>query len=68
MSRFTVEFPDKADQILKQLAEKDKTTKVDILRRALALYDYVHKEAVEKDMKLAIADEGNQVKEVIVFR
>ncbi|MBC8236066.1 hypothetical protein H8E77_41500 [bacterium] len=67
MPRLTVEFPDKVNDILKELAKKDETTKVDVLRRALALYNYVHREAIDKDKKLSITDDEDEIIKDIVF-
>lgn len=67
MPRLTIEFPDKVNDILKELSKKDETTKVDVLRRALALYNYVHREAIEKDKKLSITDDEDNIIKDIVF-
>jgi Arc/MetJ-type ribon-helix-helix transcriptional regulator len=67
MPRITIEFPEQIDKILKELAEKGETSKVDVLRRALALYNYVNKEVKEKDLKLAVADNEDKIlKEIIL--
>lgn len=67
MPRITIEFPEQIDKILKDLAEKGETSKVDVLRRALALYNYVNKEVKEKDLKLAVADNEDKIlKEIIL--
>lgn len=67
MPRLTIEFPDKVNDLLKELAEKDQTTKVDVLRRALALYNYVHREAFDKSLKLSITDDENKILKDILF-
>jgi predicted transcriptional regulator len=67
MPRLTIEFPEKVNKILEELAAKDETTKVDVLRRALALYEFVHKEAIEKELKLSITDDKDQILKDIVF-
>jgi predicted transcriptional regulator len=67
MPRLTIEFPDKANDILNELAEKNQTTKVDVLRRALALYNYLHAEAIEKDLKVSITDKNDEIIKDIVF-
>ncbi len=67
MPRMTIEFPDQVSKILKDLANKDQTTKVDVLRRALALYNYIHREAVDKDLKLSITDDEDTIIKDIVF-
>jgi cell fate regulator YaaT (PSP1 superfamily) len=67
MPRLTLEFPDQVNDILKELAEKDQTTKVDVFRRALSLYNYVHKEAIEKNLKLSIVDDERKVITELVF-
>lgn len=67
MPRLTIEFPNKVNDMLKELAKKDETTKVDVLRRALALYNYVHREAIDKDKKLSITDDEDNILRDIVF-
>ena len=67
MPRLTIEFPEQVNEILKNLAEKDETTKVDVLRRALALYNYLHKEAIDKNLKLSITNDQDKVIKEIVF-
>ena len=68
MPRLSIEFPDRANEILTELAKKDHTTKVDVLRRALALYNYVHREAADKDLKLSITDDEDTILKDIVFQ
>ena len=67
MPRLTIEFPEQFSEILTDLAKKDQTTKVDVLRRALMLYKYVHREAVDKQLKLSITDEQDKIIKDIVF-
>ncbi len=67
MPRLTIEFPEQVNEVLKDLAKKDETTKVDVLRRALALYNFVHKEAIDKNLKLSITDDKDTILKEIVF-
>ncbi len=67
MPRITIEFPEQVDKILRELAEKGDTSKVDVIRRALALYNYVNKEVKEKDLKLTVADEDDKILKEIVL-
>lgn len=67
MPRLTIEFPEQVNEILKDLAKKDETTKVDVLRRALALYNYIHREAIDKNLKLSITDDKDTILREIVF-
>ena len=67
MPRMTIEFPEQVDKILKDLAEKGDTSKVDIIRRALALYYYVNKEVKEKDLKLTVSGADDKVLKEIVL-
>jgi predicted transcriptional regulator len=67
MPRITIEFPEQVDKILRELAQKGDTSKVDIIRRALALYNYVNKEVKEKDLKLTIANEDDKIVKEIVL-
>ena len=69
MPRLTVEFPDKVNDILTNLAEAEETTKVEVIRRALALYDYLHKQGIRQggDRKISITDNQDQILKDIVF-
>lgn len=57
MPRMTIEFPDKVHDILTELSAKEQVSKVEILRRVLALYNYLQKEAVDKHKKVSITDD-----------
>ena len=67
MPRITLEFSAQVDEILKDLAKKGDASKVDIIRRALALYNYVNKEVKEKDRKLVITSEDDKILKEIVL-
>ncbi len=67
MPRLTVQFPEKADEILSELAEKDKVSKTEIIRRALSLYRYLDREVKQKGNKLAIADKDDKIIKEIVL-
>ncbi len=67
MPKLTIEFNDSLNEILRQLADKDGTTKVDIIRRALALYKYVDEEVSKNDKrKLAIAEDDKVLREIVL--
>ncbi len=67
MPRITIEFSNDLDNILKDLAKQGNTTKVEIIRRALALYHYVNKEVKHKNLKLSVSDENDELlKEIIL--
>lgn len=68
MPRLTIDFPDRAYQTLNELAEKDQTTKVEIIRRSLALYNYIHREAVDRNLKLSVTDQDDAIIKDIVFQ
>ncbi|MSS72638.1 MAG: hypothetical protein EXS64_14270 [Candidatus Latescibacteria bacterium] len=61
MLRITVEFPDQVNDSLKDLASQDRTTKLDMLRRVLALCNLV------MSLKLSITDDKNKIIKEIVF-
>lgn len=65
--RMTIEYPEQLEKLLKELAQKGDTSKVDVIRRALALYSYVHKEVKEKDLKLAVTNADDKVLKEIVL-
>jgi hypothetical protein len=51
MARLTLEVSDDVDALLRDLARAEKIDKYEVIRRALALYQYVHREAVEQKHK-----------------
>lgn len=59
MARLTLEVSEDFDALLRDLARAEKIDKYEVIRRALALYQYVHQEAVEQKHKLKITDEGS---------
>jgi hypothetical protein len=67
MPRITIEFSEQLDNILKDLAQEGNTSKVEIIRRALALYNYVNKEVKHKDLKLSVTgDDDKLLKEIVL--
>ncbi len=65
--KLTVEFNDRINEMLEQLAAKDDTSKVDVIRRALALLKYVEDEVGDNEKrKLAIAEDDHVVKEIVL--
>jgi predicted transcriptional regulator len=48
---YSVEFPEKIDEILDRLAKKHHTSKKEVLKKAIALYEYLYKQAEETDDK-----------------
>ena len=67
MPKLTIEFNDGWNGMLEKLAAKEGRTKVDIIRRALALYKYVEEEVGESDKRrLAIAEDDKVLKEIVL--
>jgi hypothetical protein len=67
MPKLTVEFNDKMNQTLEQLAEEKGTTKVDVLRRAVALYKYLDAEQKEGgNKKVSITQNDNILKDIVL--
>ena len=69
MPRLTIEFPDEVNQVLEKLAADDQTTKRDVLRRALALYNHLHEQGVKAggDRKVSITDKDDRILKDILF-
>lgn len=66
MPKLTVEFNDKMNETLEQLAEEKGTTKVDVLRRAVALYKYLDGEQKEPGKKVSITQDDNILKDIVL--
>lgn len=68
MKKLTVEFSDGMTKVLEDLARDRSTTKVDVIRNALALYHYIYQEVLKKSgRKLAISSEEDKVVKEIVL-
>ncbi len=67
MPRMTVNLPDPVNSLLEELADRQGTTKTEILRRALALYDYVEDETADDKLRLALIDKQDHPKKEIVL-
>jgi predicted transcriptional regulator len=67
MPKLTVEFNDKMNDILGQLAEEKGTTKVDVLRRAVALYKYLDAEQNgDESKRVSITKDGKALKDIVL--
>lgn len=69
MPKLTVEFNEQLNQTIDQLARAQGVTKTDILRRAVALYDYVRKETSPErgDKKLSITTkDGKPLTDIVL--
>lgn len=67
MAKLTVEFNDKMNETLEQLADEKKTTKVDVLRRAVALYKYLDEEQKQGGNKrVSITQNDNILKDIVL--
>jgi predicted transcriptional regulator len=59
--KLTVQFNESTDELLTKMAERRGLTKTDILRRAIALYDYVDKQTTDTAKRLTISSEDGKV-------
>ncbi len=67
MPKLTVEFNEQIDHLLTELASKKGLTKVEVLRRAIALYSYVDREAgSDPDKRLSITKQGKQLTDIVL--
>ena len=66
-TKFTVEFSDGIATKLDELASRKGVPKVDILRRALTLYEYAEKETTgDSDKKLSITKGDKKLQDIIL--
>ena len=66
MPRYTVDFGEKFDRLLTELARSDETTKSEIIRRAVAAYSYLRSEAHD-GKKVSITNAQDQVVKDVVL-
>jgi len=67
MPKLTVEFNDKMNEILDELAKDKGLSKVEVLRRAVALYRYLDSEQKDGDKKVSITRKDDKVVKDIVL-
>lgn len=69
MPRLTIEFSHDVNDVLKKLAKADQTSKREVLRRALALYNYLYDQDVRPggDRKVSVTDNDDKILKDIVF-
>lgn len=64
--KYHVTLPEKTAKILTDLSEQEQVSKPEIMRRAIAMYSYIHKELGDSGNKFCILGEnGNLIKEVV---
>jgi predicted transcriptional regulator len=66
VSKLTIELNPKMEEVLAQLARGKHTSKVEVLRRAVALYNYVESQLAEGNKSLAIVEDDKVKKEIVV--
>jgi predicted transcriptional regulator len=68
MPKLTIQFDNKVSKMLQDLAERKGTTKVDIIRRALATYKYLDDEMLDDDKRVSVTSAKNDtiIKDVIL--
>ena len=62
--RYTVALPRKFDKIIDDLSDQAGATKGEIIRRAVALYDYIHKQ-VDQGSTVILKDANDHEKEIV---
>ena len=69
MPRLTIEFPKEVDEVLSKLAKSEHTTKRDMLRRSLALYNHLYEQGVRPggNRKVSITDMEDHILKDILF-
>ena len=68
MPKLTVQFDNKVNKLLKELAERKGTTKVEIIRRALTTYKYLDDQTDDGDKRVSVtsAKTDKIIKDVIL--
>ena len=67
MAKLTVQFNDKQTAMLNEMANKEGTTKTEILRRALAVYRALRRETSDGEKKVSITSEDDKVLKDFIF-
>jgi len=68
MPKLTVQFDSKVNKMLKELAERKGTTKMEIIRRALATYKHLDDETLDDDKRVSVTSASSDkiLKDIIL--
>jgi hypothetical protein len=64
--RLTVEFGDDVVEKLERIGVLKGLTKVDVLRQAIALYDYALRETAHDGLRLSITKGGKALQDIVL--
>jgi hypothetical protein len=65
--KYLISLPHKFDHIIRHWAYVDNCSEAEVIRRAIVLYDYLHREIVDGENHLLIKDESNNTEKEIVL-
>ena len=69
MTRVTISLPERAESALKEMSTEEGVSRTEILRRALALYEYLQEANGSGPLRVALVnDEGRPVRELVLVR
>lgn len=69
MPKIVIEFNNQADKLLKDLANRNSLTQIEVIRDALALYKYLDDETLQdSNRRVAILDNKDQILKEIAFK
>ena len=66
MAKYTIDFGQDVDAMLKQQSDKKAITKAEIIRRALSTYMYLEQET-EKGRKVTIQDDATNTQRELIL-
>ena len=68
MPKLTIQYDDTVDKLLSELSVKKGTSKVEIIRRALATYKYLNDETKDEDKRVSVtsAKSAKIIKDVLL--
>ena len=64
---YLITLPKKFEHIIKHWAYVDNCSEAEVIRRAIALYHYLHREVVDGENHLVIEDTENHTEKEIVL-
>jgi len=66
--RYNITLPGKFEGILDSLSDQENISKAEVIRKALVLYDYLFREAIQKNNKIVIRDttSAKEEKEIVL--
>ena len=65
--RYNITLPSKFEVILDSISDHENISKAEVIRKALVLYDYLFREAIQQNNRIVIQNRTDEKEKEVVF-